>query len=91
VGEQAFTEQEVGSSSEVPRTVFVAFEIPVGQKLYLRDVRVKPAPLSSFPWLLLLMAGAFAVVLVIALAAWATIKNRRARAQGKVQPAMETS
>jgi hypothetical protein len=50
VGKQACTVQEVGGSSGVPRSVFVALEVPVGQKLYLRNVRLKRALMSPFPW-----------------------------------------
>jgi len=91
VGEPAFTEHEVGGSSSVPRSVFVAFEIPVGQKLYLRNVRVKPDPLASFPWLLVSIAGALVGVLVIAVAASAIVRKRRAPTQAQVRPEKGTS
>jgi hypothetical protein len=85
LGEPAFTEHEVGGSSGLPRSVFVTFEIPVGQKLHLRNVRVKPAPVSQFAWFLVLIAGGSVVVLVIALARWAIMKKRKAPTQGIVQ------
>jgi hypothetical protein len=78
VGEPAFTEQPQGGSASLPRSVFVAFEIPVGQKLYLRNVRLKTDPVASFPWLPVFMAGALVVVLVIVVAARAIVKKRKA-------------
>jgi hypothetical protein len=83
VGEPAFTEQEVGGSADAPRSTFVAFEIPAGQKLYLRKVRVTQAA-ASFPWILGLTAGALLVALLVILARWAILKKRRTAAQSTV-------
>ena len=76
VGEPAFTEQPLGGSSSVPRSVFVAFDIPAGQKLYLRSVRLKSDPVASFPWLLVLIAGVFVVLALLAVAAWIIMRKR---------------
>jgi hypothetical protein len=69
----------------VPRSAFVAFEIPAGQKLYLRNVRVTPHPVSSFPWPLILATGTVLVALLIVVAAWAIRRKRRAPTQSNVQ------
>jgi hypothetical protein len=84
VGDPAFTERPQGGSDRLPHSAFVAFEIPVGQKLYLRNVRVKTDPVASFPLLLVFVVGALVVVMVIALAARAIMKKRRAPTQGDV-------
>jgi hypothetical protein len=91
VGEPAFTEQPLGGSGSLPRTVFVAFEIPVGQKLYLRNVRLKSHPVASFPWLLVFMAGALVVLVFLAVAAWVIMRKRSVATQGNVQPEKGTS
>jgi hypothetical protein len=84
MGDAAFTERPLGGSSELPRSAFVAFEIPVGQKLHLRNVRVKTDPVASFPWLLVFIIAALVVALVIVVVAWAIVKKRRAPTWGDV-------
>jgi hypothetical protein len=51
--------------------------IPAGQKLCLRHVHVKPAPVFPFPWFLALIGGIIVVVMVLALGAWTIMKKRR--------------
>jgi len=84
VGDAAFTDQPLGGSRDVPNSAFVAFEIPAGQKLYLRNVRVKTEPAASALWLLVFPAAGLVVVLVVAASAWAIMKKRRAPTQGAV-------
>lgn len=86
VGEPAFTEQPLGGSSSLPRSVFVAFDIPAGQKLYLRNVRLKSDPEPSFPWILVFIAGALVVLVFLAVAAWVIRKKRKAPTPGNLQP-----
>jgi hypothetical protein len=75
LGDPAFTEQPVGGSS-LPHSVTLVFDIPAGQKLYLRNVRLKTDPVDSFPWLLVLAVGAVVLVLIIAVLV-VVIKRRR--------------
>jgi hypothetical protein len=84
VGEPDFTEQSLGGSANVPDSAFVAFEIPAGQKLYLRNVRVRADPVKSFPWLLGITATAAVVLLIVAFAVWAIMKKRALHAQDEV-------
>jgi hypothetical protein len=78
VGEPAFADQPLGGSGSVPNSAFVAFEIPAGQKLSLRNVRVKTEPSTTFAWLLVLIAAALVVGVVIAVTAWAIMRKQRA-------------
>ena len=84
IGEPAFADQPLGGGGRGSDSVFVALEIPAGQKLYLRNVRVKTNPVASLPWLLISVAGGL-VLVVIALTGWAIMKRRRAPTQGTVQ------
>jgi hypothetical protein len=85
VGDAAFTERPQGGTAELPSSVFVAFEMPAGQKLYLRNVRAKMEPVSFLPWLLLLMSAAVVGVLVIAVTAWALARKRGAAAPSQAE------
>ncbi len=78
VGAAAFTDQPLGGAANAPSSAFVAFEIPAGQKLYLRNVRVKTDPAPSALWLMVFPAAALVVLLVIVVLAWAIMKKRRA-------------
>jgi hypothetical protein len=86
VGEPAFTEQPLGGSASAPHSVVVAFEIPQGQKLHLRNVRVKTNSGASVRWLVVFVAAVLAVVLIISVAAWAIMKKSRAPTQGPALP-----
>jgi hypothetical protein len=76
LGDPAFTEQPLGGSSSLPDGVSFSFEIPAGQKLYLRNVRLKTEPVDSFPWLLVLAVGAVVLVLIVTVLV-VVIKKRR--------------
>jgi hypothetical protein len=84
VGDAAFTNQPLGGAGSVPSSAFVAFEIPAGQKLYLRNVRVKTDPAASALWLLIFPAAALVVVLIVVVSAWAIMKKRRTPTQSGV-------
>jgi hypothetical protein len=75
IGEPAFTEQVHGGSASRPHTVFVAFAIPAGQKLYLRNVRATTELDPFWPWLLVMAAIGLGALLAIALAI-RTLMNR---------------
>jgi hypothetical protein len=68
IGEAAFMEQVHGGSASRPHTVFVAFAIPAGQKLYLRNVRATTEVEPFWPWLLIAAAVSLGALLAIALA-----------------------
>jgi hypothetical protein len=78
LGDPAFTEQGLGGSSSLPGSVSVAFEIPAGQKLYVRNVRLKTDPVDNFPWLLVLAIGAVVVVLTLVVVG-VVLKKKRMR------------
>jgi hypothetical protein len=90
MGEPMFKEQALGGSGTLPRSSFVAYEIPAGQRLYLRNVRVKTEIVRFFPWLYLLIAGALVLELVIAMAAWVIGRKRAAPPQDDVRPVRAT-
>jgi len=81
VGEPAFADQPLGGSGSVPNSAFVAFEIPAGQKLSLRNVRVKTEPGNSFLCVLVLIAVVLVVAVVITVTAWIIVKKQMARAE----------
>lgn len=74
VGEAAFVERELGGSSSVPGSAFIAFEIPAGQRLYLRKVSATFEPPSTFPWVPIV---GVVVVVVLALVAWIVVRKRK--------------
>jgi hypothetical protein len=90
VGDAEFTDQPLGGAGSVPSSAFVGFEIPAGQKLYLRNVRVKTDSAASL-WLLVFPAAALVVMLIVVVSAWAIMKKRRAPTQVNVQPDKATS
>jgi hypothetical protein len=85
VGEPGFTEEPLGGAAGRPQSVFVAFEIPVGQKIHLRNVRAKTDPASSYPRLLAVLAAGLVAVFVVA-AIWVIVMKRGAPPKGIVQP-----
>lgn len=82
-GEPAFGVQELGRSTSVPRSAFIAFEIPAGQQLYLRKVVGKFEPMSSIAWILI---GGAAAVVFLSIVAWMFVRKRKASRQQPSAP-----
>ena len=85
VGDAAFTERPQGGTAELPSSAFVAFEIPAGQKLYLRNVRMKAQRATILPWLLVAMFAAVVVMLAIVVVAWAISRKQGAQSSARAQ------
>jgi hypothetical protein len=75
VGDPAFAEQAQGGLAKTPHSVFVVFEIPAGQKLYLRNVRARTDVVPFWPWLLIVTAAALAALLAVTMAAWVIMRK----------------
>jgi hypothetical protein len=83
VGDPALVEQAQGGSANLPHSVFVAFDIPAGQKLYLRNVRATTDAVPFWPWLLVLTAAALVMLLAVSVGAWFIMRTAGNSVAGK--------
>jgi hypothetical protein len=79
LGEASLTEQVLGGSGSTPHSVFLAFDTPAGQKLYLRNVRATTETEPFWAWLLVAAGLALGALLGVALAIY-FLMNKMTRA-----------